>query len=232
MGPYELIIIIITLAPFAIIYYFVRHKIKTFNIFNHPTKGYIAVKVGFSFPAMFFHFMWMLTKGLILLAIFYLIVGTSVTAYLDNNFQTGDDAIVSIAIIIYLILWFYPGFKGNEWLVKKYMNQGCEFVTTLSALNKKAAIMQARDNEDISDLFPSAEAIEDYFDENVRSFNNVNPRDRGTLMTKGTRRAIVFSIAGFILILILNNGDYDLRDILIPMTPIFIYWGYRFIKGR
>ena len=100
----ELIIILITLAPIAIIYYFIKHKIKTFKIFSHPTKGYIAVKVGFSFPAMFFHFMWMLAKGLILLAIFYLIVGASVTAYLDNNFQTGDDAIVSIAIIIYLIL--------------------------------------------------------------------------------------------------------------------------------
>ena len=99
-------------------------------------------------------------------------------------------------------------------------------------INKKAAIMQARDNEDISDLFPSSEAIEDYFDENVRSFNNVNPRDRSTLMTKGTRRAIVFSIAGFILTLLINNGDYDLRDILIPMTPVFLYWGYRFIKGR
>ena len=232
MGPYELIIIIITLAPFAIIYYFVRHKIKTFNIFNHPTKGYIAVKVGFSFPAMFFHFMWMLTKGLILLAIFYLIVGTSVTAYLDNNFQTGDDAIVSIAIIAYLILWFYPGFKGNQWLVKKYNNQGYKIVTTLTALNKKAAIMQARDNEDLSDLIPSSKGIEDYFEENVRSFNNINSKDRNTLMTKGTRRAIVFSIAGFILTLLINNGDYDLRDILIPMTPVFLYWGYRFIKGN
>ena len=54
--------------------------------------------------------------------------------------------------------------------------------------------MQARDNEDISDLIPSSKGIEDYFEENVRSFNNINSKDRNTLMTKGTRRAIVFSI--------------------------------------
>jgi len=49
-------------------------------------------------------------------------------------------------------------------------------------------------------------------------------------MTKGTRSAIVFSIVGLVLTLLINNGDYDLRDILIPMTPVFLYWGYRFIK--
>jgi len=51
-------------------------------------------------------------------------------------------------------------------------------------------------------------------------------------MINGTKSAIIFSIAGFILVLLINNGDYDLKHILIPMTPIFLYWGYRFIKGR
>lgn len=32
--------------------------VKTFEVFHHPTEGYEAVKVGVSFPALFFDWMW------------------------------------------------------------------------------------------------------------------------------------------------------------------------------
>ena len=51
-------------------------------------------------------------------------------------------------------------------------------------------------------------------------------------MLKGDRIAIVLSIAWFIFVLLMNNGDFDLQDVLGPMIPVFIYWGYRFVKGR
>ena len=56
--------------------------------------------------------------------------------------------------------------------------------------------------------------------------------DRRSYMLKGDRIAIVLSIAWFVFVLLMNNGDFDLQDVLGPMIPVFIYWGYRFVKGR
>jgi len=47
-------------------------RVKTFNIYHHPIHGYEAVKVGFSWPAFFFAFIWMLLKRLWLHAAVYM----------------------------------------------------------------------------------------------------------------------------------------------------------------
>jgi hypothetical protein len=38
--------------------------VKTFNAYCHPTGDFEAVKIGFSWPALFFSFVWMLAKKL------------------------------------------------------------------------------------------------------------------------------------------------------------------------
>ena len=35
---------------------------STFRIYQHPTQGYAAVKVGFSWPALLFNWIWMFSK--------------------------------------------------------------------------------------------------------------------------------------------------------------------------
>ena len=56
--------------------------------------------------------------------------------------------------------------------------------------------------------------------------------DRRSYMLKGDRIAIVLSIAWFIFILIFNNAfNGNWASVLFLMTPVFLYWGYRFIKG-
>ena len=43
-------------------------RIKTFNVYHHPMYGFEAVKVGFSWPALFFGILWMMYKKLWLFA--------------------------------------------------------------------------------------------------------------------------------------------------------------------
>ena len=47
----------------------------------------------------------------------------------------------------------------------------------------------------------------------------------------GDRIAIVVSIGWLILSLIFNDGE-SWAFVLFLMIPVFLYWGYRFIKGR
>jgi hypothetical protein len=129
---------------------------KVFTVYKHESKGYEAVKVGFSWPAFFFSGLWMLGKGFIFLFIFYIIVIPLINFYLYDGPQTPNEWFVGF---IGVLLWFYPGFYGNSWLNKKYIDNGYTDLKAISASSKEAAIALAK-NDDI-DNTSSSNSLED-----------------------------------------------------------------------
>ena len=130
---------------------------KVFTVYKHPTKGYAAVKVGFSWPAFFFSGFWMIGKGFLFLSIFYLIAIPAINIYLYDGPQTPNEWFIAF---IGVLLWFYPGFYGNSWLNKKYINKGYTGAKAIPATSKEAAIALAK-NEVVENSPPE----------------NINPQD-------------------------------------------------------
>jgi hypothetical protein len=127
---------------------------KVFKVYKHNTKGYAAVKVGFSWPALFFSAFWCLIKGFFFLFLFFLIVNWALILYalileinltkygniMSNEVFAWYAANSLGVLIVSLILLFIPGFKGNAWLDKKYIKKGYALVESIPAISKKAAI--------------------------------------------------------------------------------------------
>jgi len=117
---------------------------KTFNVYEHPTRGYEAVKVGFSWPAFFFGMLWMLVKSLWgicgLWFAFYIGAGL-VERVADDARESGAQVVVYLLLIAaYFALWLVPGFKGNKWRERGLLRRGFERSATVEAETPDAAI--------------------------------------------------------------------------------------------
>lgn len=121
---------------------------KVFTVYKHESKGYEAVKVGFSWPAFFFSGWWMLVKGFIFVLIFYIAVYVLMAIYYnDLDMNAPYNANDFFVFVISLILWFYPGFYGNSWLHKKYKDKSYIEIKSIPASSKEAAIAIAKNDE-------------------------------------------------------------------------------------
>jgi hypothetical protein len=120
---------------------------KVFTIYKHESKGYEAVKIGFSWPALIFHFWWMLSKGFLFLFIFYVAVYILSMVNYDVDMNTPFNSNDFFYLIVALILFFYPGFYGNSWLHKKYKDKSYIEVKSIPASSKDTAIAIAKNDE-------------------------------------------------------------------------------------
>jgi hypothetical protein len=113
---------------------------KTFTVFRHPTLGFQAVKVGFSWPGFFFTLFWTLVKKLWgqALGIFGVIVLLVIieTAF-ENEGSTGGALLMLLA---QLAVYIGVGIKGNEWRVSNLQKRGFQLVETVQAETPEAAI--------------------------------------------------------------------------------------------
>ena len=112
---------------------------KTFKIFKHPTQGYEAVKVGFSWPGLFFGVIWMLVKKLWGFAGIWF--GLYVICAIIESVVVGPFGIF-ILVASYLALWLIPGIKGNKWREGNLSSRGFEYVNTVEAVNPDSAVAQ------------------------------------------------------------------------------------------
>jgi hypothetical protein len=120
---------------------------KLFRVYAHPTKGLDAVKAGFSWPAFFFGFYWMLVKKLWGLAgiwfAMYFFLG--LVDDLTESAQSRPDlqTLMSLVLVVfYFALWLIPGFKGNEWRTQNLDRRGYELLNAVRAEHPDAAIAQ------------------------------------------------------------------------------------------
>ncbi len=114
-----------------------RSEMKTFKVFKHPTLGYRAVKVGFSWPGFLFSLIWLLIKklwGHALIFISSIILLALIEMFFDNT-QTSV-----MVILLEFGVYIFVGINCNEWCVTNLQERGFELTNTLQAKTPDAAI--------------------------------------------------------------------------------------------
>lgn len=122
---------------------------RTFNVYKHPTEGFEAVKIGFSWPALIFGVFWMLVSSLWLFAALWFVMLISLRVIEEVLFRQEPSLpqilFLLVTIVVSLILWLVPAFKGNGWRDAKLTKQGYKCVATIQARSSAAATAQAMD---------------------------------------------------------------------------------------
>ena len=130
---------------------------KTYKVLNHPTKEIKAVKTGFALLAIpFVTFLpifpvWFLFRGLWKIFIAYILtflilasIDYELYGYLGFfNFSTADSFQVVIIIVEIFILTL-PAFKGNDWTISNFIDQGYKISYSVQASSEKEALQLAQ----------------------------------------------------------------------------------------
>ncbi len=123
---------------------------ETYNVYKHPTRGLVAVKVGFSWPALFFPFLWMAVKKLRWQAVAWFVAYRMMLFLLASIEEETDLSKKHGVVLIFLaglfVLRLVPAFKGNSWREKNLSKRGYEKLTSVQATNPDAAIAQAAES--------------------------------------------------------------------------------------
>jgi hypothetical protein len=122
---------------------------SSYKVFKHPEKGFEAVKSGFAWLAPFNPF-WPLFRGLWMLFmtyIFFILVLASIDVQIygleDFIDITNANNLQWIFLIVQIVIFASPGFKGNEWTAKNLQKNGYIFDCSIEAKNKNEALILA-----------------------------------------------------------------------------------------
>jgi hypothetical protein len=119
---------------------------KKFNVYKHPDKGIEVIKVGFSWPTLFFGVFWMLFKRLWGISAIWLVVYL-VCGFIDKSAEQSvrdiQQSFVKLMLIaVYLYLWLAPPFMVNSLREQKIKKHGFELQGSVSAKNSADAVAQ------------------------------------------------------------------------------------------
>ena len=110
---------------------------SSYKVFKHPEKGFEAVKSGFAWLAPF-NPIWPLFRGLwalFITYIFFILVLASIDAQIyglvDFIDITNANNLQWILLIIQIVIFASPGFKGNEWTATNLQKKGYIFDLSL-----------------------------------------------------------------------------------------------------
>ena len=137
---------------------------KQFAIYRHPTFGFEAVKNGFSWPAFFFTWIWMLfcrmwfgaIAVLVIVCVGALLVSIIVGALFGSTLSGIDDATAEglFAGILWgcgLVASVIVGAKGNAWRRNTLTRRGFKHETSIQAASADAAVAEASSAEQKAD---------------------------------------------------------------------------------
>jgi hypothetical protein len=119
-------------------------RARRYQVYEHPTLGLMAVKKGFSWPALFANLPWMFGKQL------YAQAATWAAGYLAASvlFAIGGamhaEAPVWMALGLLLALWLMPGWQGNRWCELELARRGYALKATVAAGTSEAAVAHAQ----------------------------------------------------------------------------------------
>jgi len=118
---------------------------SSYRIYQHPTQGYEAVRIGFSWPGFFFGMIWMLVKKLWGLALawfgLYFVLGIirSVTDAAQSEPEL-QGVMYLLLFGAYVALALVVGFKGNDWRSQNLATRGYSLLETVDAATPDAAV--------------------------------------------------------------------------------------------
>ena len=118
---------------------------KNVLLYQHPEKGFRAVKSGYSWPGFFFMLIWAFIKrlyamGLLMFFIWLVIVGIYFMTIMEAMNYT--DSIYIVLLLCYAVVM---GLFGNKWLSKSLTKKGYRYVKSVQAPSLKAAVEDAAD---------------------------------------------------------------------------------------
>ena len=120
---------------------------NSYRVFKHETKEIKPVKVGFAWLAIPLNLGWFISRGLWKVFFSYIIIilflaGVDYEIYGELgfiNFSTASDP-YRLLLIIQIIIFTLPGFKGNEWTVNNLQKKGYKLTYSVKASSKKVAL--------------------------------------------------------------------------------------------
>ena len=122
----------------------------TFEVYKHPTLNkYEAVKRGFSWPALFFSWLWAIIKGLWIQAAIFITAGF-ILVYAESALEkSGFPSDNPILGIVWLALYIWFGLSGNDWRRRSLKNKGYKCIQRV----------QAKIGSDAIDIVTSSEEL-------------------------------------------------------------------------
>ena len=135
---------------------------KVFKVYKHPKKDtYVAIKIGFAWwpflSSIFsipFGLLWLFERRLWLIGVLCFLYGWHYNYVFARDIRianlNGSDVPIVLALIYYLI-WFLVGYKGNKWSHNKLKKKGYPLINTVEAKSRKSAIDLAK-NDWLSNL--------------------------------------------------------------------------------
>ena len=98
------------------------------------------MKVGFSWPGLFFSGIWLLVKRLWGHTLLFLSL-TLLLSFLEASFEK-EESMAGMVLVLWLEIGIYifVGAKGNEWRVINLQKRGFELIDTVQAETPDAAI--------------------------------------------------------------------------------------------
>ncbi|MBT5530888.1 MAG: DUF2628 domain-containing protein [Cytophagia bacterium] len=106
---------------------------KRFNIYKNEAGHFDVVKIGWSWPAFFFSWIWCLYKNILNYGILIL------TINLFFPFYYGVSDLITILIGWVTMIWI--GTNGNKYLEKQLLESGYRYFKTISAKNHESALL-------------------------------------------------------------------------------------------
>ena len=122
------------------------------KVYQHESKGYFAVKVGFAWFGLFFNVFWLLFKGVFWLSLlaFLFAIYTNIVWFIDGmanrsiELYSIRDWILVIGVIFIPLL---VGFQGNKWVANNLEKKGYLLIQTIPSASKEEAINQTQNEK-------------------------------------------------------------------------------------
>ena len=122
---------------------------SSYKVFKHPEKGFEAVKSGFAWLAPFnpiwpwFRGLWALFITYIFLILVLASIDAQIYGLVDFIDIKNANNLQWILLIVQIVIFASPGFKGNEWTATNLQKKGYIFDCSIEANNKDEALTLA-----------------------------------------------------------------------------------------
>jgi len=135
-------LISVTLLSYILITQLINGAIimNEYNVYKHPVQGYEAIKVGFSWPALLFSWIWAFFKKLWIhgaVLIVATIVGSSLASATNEASRGASSGIMIILGLIGIACFLAPsivaGIYGNKWRETSMAARGYKLLQTVEA---------------------------------------------------------------------------------------------------
>src|ERR1035441_2100897 len=115
---------------------------STFEIYRHSSRGYSAVKVGWSSSAWLFTWLWAFLNGLWLIGFAFLFIELALSILIGMG--VFDGPLQWFAVVIWFACRSYVSIKAGSWKVSMLENSGYEYCGEATAFTHWGAVTLAR----------------------------------------------------------------------------------------